>query len=609
MARAVRKLRPKGGICLKDLMHRGLTIGPEAVTIEEDADYDFFAAYAQPRFRILDFAREVFGVKGLTPDQLKMVGSISGGNTRVCVYSGNGLGKTFVFGIVAQFFYNCVGSIRGDNGVPQGCKVVLSGPAYSTVANTSWPEMRRLKEVAEGKGIKLLGKWSDAGNASKVAEARSDWTVTVSTPKPRASSKVASAASGQHSKIMFVWIEESPGVSDPNFHSLNMLATGEENYIVALGNPTDGTTGWYHDACTDEDSVWIRHQLSNLNHPNVRRRNNVIHGAITYQGFENDIRKRCSDLGLLSEYGSPDKKKGQFAYALPPRGVIVDGARPDGMGAPHPIPLRVYQATGLFFPQQLGMFPPDSVHNLFSGVNWEECTKAWEYDPDSLCLGPPAVIGCDPADTGGDSPMIVPRWGYDAETLLIEWYANVNSRNPVSAEQFRQDYPCYVGKPVALKNGTGEDLADQVEKMYPGSRIVLDRGGVGASAMDFMTSKGMNVMGAFFSQKPRPRVDSELYSFNLRAQMYFRASMLVRNGLVCIQPDKELEREARQIKKEEMARRVPERGVGNGRTEMKTVYKVQSKEELREKIGRSTDRADAFVMALHTHSRKSQVLS
>lgn len=146
--------------------------------------------------------------------------------------------------------------------------------------------------------------------------------------------------------------------------------------------------------------------------------------------------------------------------------------------------------------------------------------------------------------------------------------------------------------PLEMKPGRetprGWDVSKwALEYMETNAPIGVDAIGNGAGAVDALELAGADLIEIVASEGTRDKDKSNRYGFkNLRAQMWweFREALLDPDELVCLPDDRELRVELC----------APTYKVVNGR------YQIESKEDIKKRIGRSTDRADAVIMAWFT---------
>jgi hypothetical protein len=183
-------------------------------------------------------------------------------NRRVVVPSGHGVGKTWLAARVALWFLYCH--------VPS--KVITTAPTWPQVENLLWSEMRKAWGAARVPlggtmlltQLKIKEDWFAIGFSTRGKAAEREY----GTPKFQ----------GYHSPNMLVLLDEAPGVEHEVWISVETLITGDNNKLLAIGNPTS-PTGDFYEAC--KSPLWTKVHISSFDHPNVKENRVVIPGAVT----------------------------------------------------------------------------------------------------------------------------------------------------------------------------------------------------------------------------------------------------------------------------------------------------------------------------------------
>lgn len=200
-----------------------------------------------------------------------------------------------------------------------------------------------------------------------------------------------------------------------------------------------------------------------------------------------------------------------------------------------------------------GKFPPSSINALLGP---DDITAAEQrvIRPEDLA-GSPRIIGQDVARYGSDASVLARRHGPVLHPL--EERRNLNSLQGagwVASVDRDFDGPKKGGKADAI--------------------FVDDTGGFGSGWIDQLTTLGRNPIGVAFSrQADDPRF------FNKRSEMYFRAAEWVKKtGCLPIDPE---------LRAELLAHTYVFQG---------DKLRVEEKDLVKEKLGRSPDKSDAFVL-------------
>lgn len=204
------------------------------------------------------FVRDVLGVANFWEKQAA-VAEAARDYRRVVVRSGHGTGKTHAVAcLVLWWLY-----------ARQGL-VVTTAPTKEHVEDVLW---RQIHELRRNAPVPLPGE-------PMLSELRIDETwgaVGITADKPE-------AFTGRHHPRLLVVVDEAPGVTEPIHVAIASLATGDENRIVMIGNPTT-TSGTFYDAFKMPD-IWHGFRISCFDHPNVVLGKEVIKGAVTRRWIE-----------------------------------------------------------------------------------------------------------------------------------------------------------------------------------------------------------------------------------------------------------------------------------------------------------------------------------
>lgn len=163
------------------------------------------------------------------------------------------------------------------------------------------------------------------------------------------------------------------------------------------------------------------------------------------------------------------------------------------------------------------------------------------------------IVVCDPARFGDDETVCYVLKDY--RVIAQEIYTQKSTMETV-------------GKLIILK------------KKYKAGSIVVDSIGVGAGIVDRLNELDQPVFSINSAEKSK----DEMKYKNLRAEMWFNAFSHFYNSNVSIPDDEILIDQLSQVKY---------------KTDSAGRLQVENKEEIKKRIGRSSDRADALVMGLY----------
>lgn len=178
---------------------------------------------------------------------------------RVAVRSGHSIGKTTGAACLILWW------LYARKGL-----VVTTAPTWEHVEDVLWREVHLRRDNAL---VYLPGK----GHNTELNIDKTWYAVGLSTSK-------SSAFQGRHHPRLLVVIDEAPGVSEQVHLEISTLATGDQNVIFMVGNPTD-THGTFYDAFKHPD-IWHCIKISCYDHPNVVHNREIIPGAVTTTWIE-----------------------------------------------------------------------------------------------------------------------------------------------------------------------------------------------------------------------------------------------------------------------------------------------------------------------------------
>jgi hypothetical protein len=634
----------------------GLERGPEYVRLVDDGRQTTGRDPVQRRAyvgRPGDYCREILGVK-LTAAQEEILRTIFDpcGKRRYLIRAGNNLGKTFVLACAVLYVFDVLASLLrpGKITAEQGAGVILTGPTQKLVADTMYRQLLEIRAGAQARGFNFPGTWSDVQGENGEAKgfkpevnAAAKWYITTVIPAQRVGQPVATAFSGRHAEIIYVFICEASGVPASTWASADGIASGSKNVVVADFNPTSATTEAFRRA---QLSTWDVSELSALDHPNVRQRRDAVPGgAISHQIIEGRILTECQCRGPYPGT-EVDSEQCDFVYALPPAGMPErEGPRKDGYPGHPDAPLMVWRPSGLFVPQVLGKFPLESQDGLFDMQAWNRSVARWKQR--QAPARSPDRLGFDVAREGKDSSVGAPAWGRPAAELMRAWRdAEVEPllededapREPTPdidlmrallagrAEEPEEETPedrhralvvsrramleqpghrLYIGGLVVAKKGKAPEVIEDVYVQLSRAGVdapagwVVDEGGVGAGAVDVLSLRGVTRRPVSFGGSPSAAEPGEQLSENMRTQMAMRLAWLVAHDLIDLPDDAMLMEEARVARISYGDRPVTELGQREtvGRSKTRAVARLMSRQDFIDALGRSPDRLTAVALA------------
>jgi hypothetical protein len=363
------------------------------------------------------------------------------------------------------------------------------------------------------------------------------------------------AFQGTHSEDLLVVFDEGAGVSDDRWSVVDGLIVGTRNKFLVIGNPVV-TSGPYFDAA--RDPRWHVIQVSALDHPNIiaglRGLPDVIPGAVSLAWVEDKLANEfwCEYLGQPDD---AEERKGWIldgAFEFPPESDIW------------------YMPSALAEARMLGVFPSKGTNNVWQ-ISWldaaEKASMKW-------VPGEPWEIGVDVARFGDDSTSVHTRRG-PVSVTHDTW------RKMDTMETSRRIIKILASQPTIF----GDDLPTRIIL-----RIDTTGGDVGVGVADRVAEllePFGNVELQTIGAKETP-YDPRKYQ-NKRSEIWFTAASWAQAGLVDLSriPKRKREVLTSQLLSATYKYDSPGRRV------------VEPKKDIKDRIGRSPDDADAFNLAYY----------
>ena len=356
-----------------------------------------------------------------------------------------------------------------------------------------------------------------------------------------AASILARSATGVHGltglhevRVLFIITEAQDPEIAHAWDAAFACATGSEDRIVTLGNPTEPDGRFYR--AHRPGSGWHAIKIAAGDVPNVREGRTVMPGLLTREGVQRFVR----------EYGEGSP-------------VVV---------------ARVHAE-----------FPSEATDSLITREWWDRAIEL--HDAGALeqeATQAHHVIGCDPARLGPDRSVLCIRQG-PVVREFVEWRNadTMQSADRVVAEVRRllaHYQPASSGGAVASVHvdeiGLGGGVLDRLRETLPmitwlTYHLEIAHSYIGTRAVQAVAFNAAKAAGV----PDRHR--------NMRAQAYWHLRKLLEDGRLALPNNGGLREEL-------LATRV--RFGGDGKTE------IESKDAVRDRIGRSPDYADALVISL-----------
>jgi hypothetical protein len=391
---------------------------------------------------------------------------------RVVVKSGNGVGKTYLAADLALWFLY----------THRPAVVVTTAPTDRQVRHVLWREIHQRHNAARkrlpGRPFKTR---IELGTDSIAIGLAAESGVTFQ---------------GFHGPNLLIIMEEAGGIPDEIWDAAEGVAVGENNKILAIGNPLLASGRFYQNF--KGASGWKRVTISALQHPNVTGAGKTIPGCVTAAHIEEKLAEWCEEQGIGERESSIGRE------AIPD----AQNSEPDTLSWRR----RRYIPNDLFRARILGEFPT-SEDNALIPLRWIEAAVARSLPQEGY-----KRAAVDVARFGSDSTVIGIRVGSVLTRMEVIRGADTNE---------------VVG---AIKRIVYDE--------HPSS-VAVDDIGLGAGVLDRLHDDGL---GGFFAVNvAKAAFDSEHYA-NRRAELYWGLRERFRIGDIQIKDDPELVEELSSIR-------------------------------------------------------------
>lgn len=440
-----------------------------------------------------------------------------------------------------------------DQYEPGEAFVVSTAPTSAQVSAILWREIGRAHKNGGFKGtITTAGypQWKIDGELVGYGRKPADYS--------------QSAFQGIHARYVLVIVDEACGVDANLFNSVDALVTNANARVLAIGNPDDPTS--HFASICKPNSGWHVLTIDGLRTPNFTKDQVEWMECEHCQqnGYQGNLLTRLyREEGIAySEEYVPESLRDML---LSPLWVEERLHRWVGIPGPEQTLSELAVLSPLFVSKVRGLFPDSNAQGLIP-LGWVEQSMArWRDWRDA---GSPAldvverhILGCDVADQGEDSTVVAFREGHIVREL----------------RKYRMS---------DTMETTGYVKAAMSSR--PGSLAIVDSIGVGAGVLSRLREQKIRAIGFVASGSAKGLKDrtGEFKFTNLRSAAWWRLRELLDpsqpGGSNIMLPDSE-------ILKGDLTS--PHWKVLSG-----GAIQVESKDDIRKRLGRSTDEGDSVVM-------------
>lgn len=493
------------------------------------------------------FAEEILGVY-LDPEQAAILTSVQY-NKRTSVRSGTSRGKDFVAAVAAVCFFYLTPKWNERGEMVENTKVAMTAPTERQVADIMFAEVGRIFNRAKDRDMGLHGRLSGYG----IRTDNKEWFLTGF----KSDDNNTESWSGFHAANTMYVVTEASGMPDLVFNAIEGNLHGNSRILIVFND----NTGKGYASETQKFGDWHRFRLDSLNAPNVLHKKDIIPGQVSWVTINEQVSKWCTPINEADFIES----EGDFFWEneLGEKGC--------------------YRPNDLFRVKVRGMAPKSPEGTLIPYEWIEEANKRWKAlnADESDQTSQPLRLGVDVAGMGRDSSTFCYR------------YKNYVAKFESHQSGGKADHMAIAGKTKQIletsekyiyneKTGRDEILS---------AKAFIDTIGEGAGVYSRLQEQ--NIKSAYsckYSEAAKDHYEKELkditgqYDFaNMKAYLYWS----IRDWLnpiysnnAALPYDLELIEELTQTAWEFMS---------NGK------IKIEAKEELKKRLRRSPDKADALA--------------
>lgn len=482
------------------------------------------------------WAKDVLGIEPWSK-QRDILNSVQN-NIRTAVRSCHGSGKSYIASILAAWWV----STR-----PLGeAIVVTTAPTYHQVHSILWEDIRKHHINAAQRYKDGLSPLELPGYITQSDQWKSDDGMLLGFGRKPADNN-DHGFQGIHRRYVLVIVDESCGIRANLFTAVEAITTTENSRILAIGNPDDPATHFFdffrNKLDEDGNPIWTKIDISSFDSPNY-----TIDHEGHYEGCEDED---CLERGWAVRW---DRDKNIDPHTLPllPNKTWVESRRLDwGEDSP------------LWASKVCGRFPDTTTNTLYS---MSTIYTGHEVEVTPLSQEK-VVLGVDVARFGADYSTV-----YMAERGLVNGTSQNGMKVRLLDAWAQADAVETVNRihQLALKNAVHE--------------VRIDGEGMGGPMLD-MLSKLADTTYRVVSMRGSAASPDRFRWLNARAWWYSEGEVMMRNGLIDIDPRDE------KLRDELLAHQYHFRNQFSS-------LQIESKDEMERRGIKSPDYADAFSYAV-----------
>lgn len=448
----------------------------------------------------------------------------------------NAPGKTHGAARIAAWFYKAF---------PNSQVYTAAAPPESNLKKLLWGEIGEIIEKHPNLFKKDTYTYLNIGRSSK------SFLTGVIIPSTGTEQQREAKFSGKHAPYILFIVDEGDAVPDEVFRGIDSCMSGGYARLLIMFNPREETGAVYR-MIRDKQANVVH--LSVFNHPNVKTGEDIFPGAVTRETTVRRVNEWCRPL-------HKNDKPTSGCFELP--SFLAGEVARSKAGVDYP-PLKPgwYRVVEPAFSYMvLGEYPAMGSNQLIS-KEWTARARS-RYDiyvaefGDRPPVGASGIQGQDVADSGDDDNASCFRYGGFVEPL-ITWRG--------------------VDTIVTGERAAAEHDSRGIDRVY------VDGTGVGAGVAPAMTRLGCHAVKVMVASKPTEKTEIGEFKI-LRDQLWWKIREWLRTDPGAMLPPDELLLEELHT---------PTYTVQNGKVQ------VMKKDDIKDKIRRSPNRADALKLTFAT---------
>lgn len=400
--------------------------------------------------------------------QLEIVQALNDYNY-VCVRSAHSTGKSFLLGILINYYFDTMFPLIG----------IGSAPTQKLVQNVMFSYARQFRNMAPS----ILEDFWAGPKMPRIATGENHYFEGIVTSDP-------TSIQGRHGPNVVILLDEAVGIKPEMFEALESLMIGDVVKVLAIYNPTDPSS---YVASVEKRSGWKTITMSAYDHPNIwvgverLAEGRAATDDLPYPGAVNLARFEQ----LLKQWSDPitkqDYKEGKDVI-LPSSLLMND--------------LQYFRPGPIASARLLGRWPDVNMNNIFSEYEVEQ--SAFNIVP--IENDDVLTIGVDVARFGSDFSSFCVRHGNRVYELF-----EVNGLSTVEV----------AARVVQLTLKYSEIF----EVPHKTIDVAIDAIGIGAGVYDSLLDAGYNCHEINVSERA---MNQEAYA-NQRTELWFEVHKLFRD--------------------------------------------------------------------------------